>query len=132
MSKRSRCIDCCSEFNDEDLIKSKASCCPVCGTLSLPVSVDKDVNITINWNELRILTMWASRWAEQDGFNESSKISLHKIIKRLSKYRPDGSPALTLVEEFKELQEKYPNASLISDGEEIIGPKYIGELGYEK
>lgn len=81
--------------------------------------------LPINWHELRILTIWSSNWADQmrgDRADQCRK-TLHAILRRLVKHRPDGSAPLTLVAEIKELQKDYPGASLAdSDGNIIVPP----------
>lgn len=121
--KTVRCTDCHAEFTNSEI--SSVSACPKCNTASLPMAIEDDVTLPINWHELRILTMWASNWAERfDEKSEHSKITLHKIIRRLEKYRPKNAEALTLVAEIKELQEFFPGVELIGeDGETIVPPK---------
>lgn len=117
--KTMRCVDCYEEFSEEDVGDSEA--CPACGTCTLPMSIDEDILLPINWHELRVLTIWASNYAEK--LPDSSRISLHKTLKRLDKYRPPGGAALTLVGEIKELQEHFPTASLYVDDELIVPPR---------
>lgn len=113
-----RCTDCYKEFSEEEVGTSPG--CPSCGTSSLPMWIKHDVEVKINWHELRILGMWAANYAES--LEDASRVSLHKILKRLSKYRPEDAGALTLVEEVKELQKSFPSASLSIGGEVIVPP----------
>ena len=64
MEKTIRCVICGKEFSDDELPESTCEC-PNCGTKSLPCLIVDDVNIKINWHELRILTIWAENWARQ-------------------------------------------------------------------
>lgn len=119
--KTARCVRCSIEYSDEELNQLNPDKCPNCGTPGLPMSISQDVTLPINWHELRILTIWASNWAEQ--LDDDCKIDLTAILRRLDKYRPKGGAALTIVGEFKELQQYFPNSELWMDGEVIVPPK---------
>ena len=119
--KTARCVRCSIEYSDEELNQINPDKCPNCGTPGLPMSISQDVSVPINWHELRILTIWASNWAEQ--LDDDCKIDLMAILKRLDKHRPKGGAALTIVGEFKELQQHFPNSELWMDGEVIVPPK---------
>lgn len=97
--KTTRCTDCAAEFTDEEL--EGVSCCPKCGSKGVPCLISQDVNIKINWHELRILTIWASNWANK--LEADSQRALKSILKRLEAQRPVEFPALTLLDEIKEL-----------------------------
>jgi DNA-directed RNA polymerase subunit RPC12/RpoP len=58
-----RCTLCASEFSQDDL--DGVNACPVCGHGGLPMPIDADVKVAVNWHELRILGMWAENWAVQ-------------------------------------------------------------------
>lgn len=119
--KTARCVRCSIEYSDEELNQLNPDKCPNCGTPGLPMSISQDVTLPINWHELRILTIWASNWAEH--LDDDCKIDLTAILRRLDKYRPKGGAALTIVGEFKELQQYFPNSELWMDGEVIVPPK---------
>lgn len=119
--KTARCVRCSVEYSDEELNQLNPDKCPNCGTVGLPMLISEDVMLPINWHELRILTIWATNWAEK--LEDDCKIDLMAILKRLSKHRPEGAAALTIVGEFKELQEHFPNSELWMDGEVIVPPK---------
>jgi hypothetical protein len=97
-----RCTDCATEFTDEQV--KGATCCPACGTKGLPCSISQDTTININWHELRILTIWATNWAENK-CDEGGKKTLRSIIQRLQSQRKEGWTALTILDEIKELPE---------------------------
>lgn len=122
--KKTRCTDCYAEFDDAELRGKNA--CPSCGTKSVPMAIAQDVTIKINWHELRILTMWASRWADQMSGDRADvrRRTLQSLLRRLNAFRPTGAGALTIVGEVKELQKHYPSASLIdASGETIMPPR---------
>jgi hypothetical protein len=99
--KVARCTTCRSEFTDAELEGKKA--CPSCGSTGVPCDPRKDTQITINPHELRILTIWASNYAEAMTGDEglSCQRSLKGILGNLSKQLPDTP--LTLRAEVQEL-----------------------------
>ena len=116
-----RCTVCEAEFADD----VTRNACPACGTASIPCAIADDVQVTINWHELRCLTIWASNWATDHPatMGEAAK-ALATILRRLDRFRPKNGAALTLAAEVRELQEKYPSAELCdSDGNVIVGAK---------
>lgn len=118
-----RCTNCYAEFSEQELATITGGC-PKCGTESLPMDPAQDIMLPINWHELRVLTMWASRWCDSNKMNDHTIEMFNSLLKRLRKHRPAGGAGLTLVEEFKELQQEHPNAELLdSQGNLIVGPK---------
>ncbi len=119
-----RCTTCRSEFTYEQLDKLPTNRCPTCETTGVPMSISQDTTIKINWHELRILTMWATNYAEKECQVDSQK-ALASIIKELQKQKKEGFGALTLKEEIADLQEVFPAAEVYdSNGKLIIGKKF--------
>lgn len=126
MEKKIRCTRCYEEFTEEE--SKDADCCPKCGSKGLPHLISEDVNVKISWHELRILCNWASSYADTaEGFTDDSKETLKAIVSRLMKYRPKDAAALTLEEEFKELQDHFPESTLYKGGKVLIPPKNVGK-----
>ncbi len=96
-----RCIRCASAF-DLEALPEDVHACSSCGTTSLPVRPEDDVTVVLNWQELRILGVWASNWAGQPLFPEDSRATLDAILKRLQAQHPDRTP-LSLAAELKHL-----------------------------
>lgn len=96
--KTTRCTPCGAEFTDDEI--AGATSCPTCGGKAIPMAIKNDCQVTINTHEIRILTIWASRWAEQNG-DESMLRSLGGITHRLRQQLP--GVALTLGEELQKL-----------------------------
>ena len=90
----------------------------------MPCAIADDVTIKINWHELRILTMWAHNFAAIRALDSDAKRGLAAIIVRLEKQFPDKTP-LTLAGEVRQLQEDYPSAELVVDGEVIVPRKKV-------
>jgi hypothetical protein len=72
----------------------------------MPMAIADDVTISINWHELRILTIWATNYANDKFPNSDSRRNLQKIINRLHRQHPDRL-ALTLAGEMVELRKAY-------------------------
>lgn len=108
-----RCVLCSSEFTNTQL--KGASACPKCGNEGLPMSPKQDVEIKVNWHELRILTIWAEHWANHIKDAPDAKgqpvQTIFAIAKRLQDQHPLMSP-LTLSGEFEQLKAAYPGAEV--------------------
>ena len=93
-----RCTTCREEFTREQA--SGRSSCPNCGTASLPMVIADDVEIRINWHELRILGIWASNYARRHGHGDSRK-ALATILHSIAMQHPEraASSPLTLAGE---------------------------------
>ena len=63
--KEIRCVVCRTEFSNDEIKKNKG--CPVCGYQGLTMLTNGDINIDINWFELRLMCMWAEALALQVG-----------------------------------------------------------------
>ena len=122
MNPEIRCLICGKEYIGEelgDILK-----CPNCGTKSIPCAISDDVNIKINWHELRILVMWAEQWASEIDKKDSSidqfscYFSIMTIAERLQRQFPDKTP-LTMFGEVRQLRDwlakEQSNATLNSD-----------------
>lgn len=96
--KTARCLACRGEFTDAEI--AGATGCPKCGSKGVPADPRKDATIAINPHELRILTIWASNWAEQK-CEEQQRRSLKGIIGALSKQLP--GVALTMGQEIRSI-----------------------------
>lgn len=116
-----RCTDCYSEFTESQL--EGQNCCPNCKTTSLPMFIDRDTTIKINWHELRILTMWASFWANEKLKHEPGYKTLNNIINRLELQKQDNWPALTLFGEINNLRDAGYKVDLISNNNIHKDPK---------
>jgi hypothetical protein len=102
-----RCVQCDAEFCEEQLVGAKG--CPACGTESLPCDPKNDITVKINTHELRVLTMWATWWA-QEKCSLAAQKTVACIVQRLSK---QTSKPLTLAAEVRDLQASGVDASLV-------------------
>jgi hypothetical protein len=120
--KTIRCTRCAAEFTEEDL--KDASDCPKCGEQGCPCIISDDVAIKINWHELRILGIWATNWANKQGFDIGAKKTLAAILSRIEKQYPRKEP-LTLAGEIKRLQEIFPTTEIYDEDGQLISPRKI-------
>lgn len=94
------CTDCGGVIGDwEDL-----SCCPHCKTKSVPCANKNQVLVSINWQELRVLCIWAENY--QRTLTDRGCGVVYAIAKRLQQQHTDRV-VLTLASELGELSKKY-------------------------
>jgi len=98
---------CTAEFNQTALFLAKVKCCPNCGSKQIPLKISEDGYVKLNWQEIRILSIYAQRWAatfdtEIKG-NREALIILNRIIKDLYKYKPLNAANLDPMIESKEI-----------------------------
>ncbi len=90
-----RCPVCNREYNAHELHIRKVMACPNCGTNQPAVHLAEDVWIKINWAELRVLAIYAQRWAAtfdlNNGGNKLHVDTLKRIIQDLYAFRPAES-----------------------------------------
>lgn len=105
-----RCVECRKEYSLAFIEETQATKCPGCGTKSLPMSAKQDIQVKINWHELRILCIWAKNWQDytvnKPNENEPDKTSTQVvdiITKELEKQRPEGAAPLSILGELQEV-----------------------------
>ena len=115
-----RCTDCEGEFTEEQI--AGASSCPGCGSVCIPCDPANDVQVTINWHELRILGVWAENWALKHRDSDPRMCATIKTIaRRLERQHPKRTP-LTLTGEIAEI----PGAELHVGGGLIVKTSKAG------
>lgn len=95
------CLDCGTEIESFEGL----SACPFCGTTGSPASHKEQVNVSINWFELRILCIWAERWANEKNIDVHT---VYGIAHRLEKQFPNMTK-LTLAGEISDLKRDFPD-----------------------
>lgn len=78
------------------------NCCPHCKTDAIPCGDENQISASINWQELRVLCMWAEKWAIDIG----ETTTVYSIAQRLEKQFPKRG-RLTLAGEIDELKDIY-------------------------
>lgn len=109
LTKTTRCTTCGTEFSDIEI--EGFNKCPSCGAMGVPMAISEDVEVKVNWHELRILTIWAENWArkidkeKEEGDDTNSLLTIMCIAERLQKQFPDKTP-LTLFSEIRKLRKE--------------------------
>lgn len=123
-TKTIRCTKCSTEYSDYEVEGAKR--CIECGDIGIPMAISEDVNIKINWHELRILTIWAENWARQCDKNSKEEneesqllLTIMCVAQRLQKQFPDKTP-LTLFGEIRELRKEYKLESDLDDDKNLF------------
>ena len=98
-----RCMVCRSEFVEDVLKQNKEQTCPICKTSIKPMRIQNDGFIKVNWEEIRLVSIYAQRWAEKfDKTNPANMEylrALRNIIDRIQLYIPRGARNLDPVEQ---------------------------------
>ncbi len=124
-----RCLTCNKSFTEAEI--EGANCCPNCHSKSIPANPDFDVVVKMNWHELRILTNWASFWAQRfdptQEVDRNAKASLKAILDRIRAQFPELSlrMPLTLMDEAQQISNETGSKVTIAQGgmTEKITPK---------
>ena len=99
-----RCSICCNIFKILDLDPDSDKC-PFCSTSVKPQLPSEDITLTINWQDLRILSNWALLWANEHLSDDKEATSrIQSILDILRQVRPFNSAYLTVDEEIEELR----------------------------
>lgn len=95
------CIDCGTHV-DSFVGLTK---CPTCGSTAIPCSDARQVTVNINWQELRVLIMWAEFWQRHKQLGRT----VYSIAKRLSAQHPTlaADYPLTFAEELGQVAKNY-------------------------
>jgi hypothetical protein len=88
------CIECGHQIGSFDGLDR----CPACGSTSMPCHNDEQVDVSVNWHELRVLVIWAENWQRQHQIGRT----VYGIAKRLHAQHPERG-TLTLAEELGEI-----------------------------
>ncbi len=81
--------------------------CPECGETGIPADLDDSVNIKITWHELRVIVMWAERWASANVDKPENKSMLETVygIADRVQFQHIDKPGLTFRSELTALSE---------------------------
>lgn len=78
--------------------------CPRCGDTSAPMAIADDVEIKVNWHELRVLGIWAEQWASRLDGNEQRIVNV--ICGRIHAQHPEKAP-LTMSSEIGQVRQEF-------------------------
>lgn len=86
------------EFHLESVRKLGYKACPQCQTALPPVLLKNDGYIKANWQDMRMLAIFAKRWAAHFDTtkkgNRDAVVALDNICRRLESFRPGGAEPL--------------------------------------
>lgn len=101
---------CQSEFSKEELAGYLLPKCPKCLTSIKPMNIANDGYIKMNWEEIRLLAIYAQRWVGKfDAGNTGNKeyiTAVQNIINKIQLYQPKTSKSLDPIEEKPPRDEK--------------------------
>ena len=100
--KEIRCIVCRTEFEHDELEGNAG--CPICGYEGLTMLTNGDINIDINWFELRLICMWAEALALQVGDTHSTN-AFYSAVKQIKQQIPDAG-RITMFDESPDVSVK--------------------------
>lgn len=115
-----RCPVCLAEFSFKAMANSGIKDCPMCHTILQPLEVKHDGYIRVNWQDMRTLATYASRWSRV--FDTKNKgdvdaiIALQNIIEGLSRFRPLGAEPII------------PLKDPMRDGDKSIDVRKLAEI----
>lgn len=110
-----RCTLCGAEFTDEQI--RDATCCPNCRHTGVPMAIADDVQVRINWHELRILVMWAHWWAERHKTEHPAMVPVvASIAERIAEQHLDKGPLTFAGDISKAREELGLEITIVKDG----------------
>lgn len=112
-----RCMVCRGEFILSVLKEKGLQTCPNCNTRIKPMRIVDDGYIKINWEDIRLIAIYAQRWADRFDTKNTSNMEyikiLSNIINIIQKYQPRNNP--------NSLDHRIPNQTKL---QKIISPYY--------
>lgn len=98
--KEWRCAVCTAEYFTNP---TGNIACQNCGTKIPPLRVAHDVTVKANWQDLRVLAIYAKRWSHiipaDTKANRQALEALNVVLKSLEKYQPKGAEELNIKNE---------------------------------
>lgn len=93
-----RCVVCEREYSLDAIRRAGIIGCPDCGTTLEPVYLAHDGYVRVNWQDLRMLAIFATRWSRRfdrsKRGNRDTLAALENIIEKLERYQPKNSRPL--------------------------------------
>ena len=95
-----RCQACLAEYNFEAVRRLGIAHCPHCRTSLPPMWIREDGYIHVNWQELRVLAIYAQRWGSKFDLskkgNQDAIRAFGNILRHLERFKPQGANPLTI------------------------------------
>jgi len=86
--------------------------CPECGSHGVPADLDDTAAVTLTTHELRILTMWASNWAQSIADKPRCEDSPQVIQGILDHLGQQTAAPLSLAQELADLRAAFPESDV--------------------
>lgn len=102
------CLDCGHRVESFDGLDR----CPACGSQSVPCANANQVDVSINWHELRVLVIWAENHQRDKQLGRT----VYAIADRIAAQHPERAKAcaLSLAGELGQLAQQFPDISVNS------------------
>lgn len=113
-----RCLNCSHEIHlDNNGDEPKLAQCPKCKDKSQPANPKEDFWFKINWQELRILFIWAERWVLQVS-DEHAQARMATVLSRIGdriKKQTNQEMILFLTDEINQLKNQLGKENVQTD-----------------
>ena len=100
------CLNCGKECEESP----RATCCPNCGDTGVPANASERLDVKITWHELRVIVMWAERFASSVAEERESKKMMrvvYGIADRIQQQHLSQKTGLTFASEIAELRAEF-------------------------
>lgn len=98
-----RCPVCLCEWNEAVMTKAGIKQCPNCKTVIAPMDIKDDGYIRINWQDMRVLAVYAKRWSAMFDLkvkgNRDAVQALIHILYKIEGFKPKNAKPLTPLED---------------------------------
>jgi len=108
--KEIRCIVCRTLFDHKELKNNNG--CPICGYQGPTMLTKGDINININWFELRLICAWSESMVLNIG-DEHSKNAFYGVIKAIKDQLPNSEP-ITIFDQTPMINDTIPDGTLFN------------------
>lgn len=93
-----RCPACLTEWNKVSLQMAGLRGCPKCKTALEPLKIEEDGYIHVNWQDMRMLVLYAKRWSKifdrKNRVSNDAIMALDNIVAKIQSYRPENGALL--------------------------------------
>ena len=98
----------------------------MCGATTIPCGWENQVDVSINWHELRILIMWAENY--WNGVKKEGQLNpIYAIAERIRAQHPDRAKklSLTLAGEIQQIVDHFGSANVTHTIPGVEGGTYL-------
>lgn len=87
-----RCPVCLQEWNEKIMAKAKITACPRCSTTIPPMRIRDDGYVKVNWQDMRVLVIYAQRWAQLFDTSKKGNRDALEALKNITKKVEESKP----------------------------------------